>query len=61
MAKSPQSLESVATERYIKRGETLMIDIRKELRERLQALDTEKRGSSPESGKGDDAGSAPEN
>jgi hypothetical protein len=36
--KSLQSLEAVATERYIKNSETMMIDIRKELQERLKEI-----------------------
>ncbi len=36
------SLESVTTERYTKSGETLMIDIRKKLQERMEALNKEK-------------------
>lgn len=36
--KSLQSLEVVATERYIKNSETIMIDIRKELQERLKEI-----------------------
>lgn len=37
-----QSLESVTTGCYTKSGETLMIDIRKELQERMEALNKEK-------------------
>src|SRR3970282_419971 len=40
--KALQSLESVSTERYTKSSETLMIDIRKELQERIEALKKEK-------------------
>ena len=39
--KALQSLESVSTERYTKSSETLMIDIRKELQERIEALNKE--------------------
>ena len=42
VVKALQSLESVTTERYTKSSETLMIDIRKELRERMEALNKEK-------------------
>jgi len=41
VVKALQSLESVSTERYAKSSETLMIDIRKELQERLEALNKE--------------------
>src|SRR3970040_703680 len=39
--KALQSLESVSTARYTKSSETLMIDIRKELQERIEALNKE--------------------
>jgi signal transduction histidine kinase len=42
VVKALQSLESVTTERYTKSSETLMIDIRKELQESLEALNKEK-------------------
>jgi signal transduction histidine kinase len=42
VVKALQSLESVTTERYTKSSETLMIDIRKELQERIEALNKEK-------------------
>ena len=42
VVKALQSLESVTTERYTKSSETLMIDIRKELQERMEALNKEK-------------------
>lgn len=42
VVKALQSLESVTTERYTKSSETLMIDIRKELQERMDALNKEK-------------------
>ncbi len=42
VVKALQSLESVTTERYTKSSETLMIDIRKELQERMEALSKEK-------------------
>lgn len=42
VVKALQSLESVITERYTKSSETLMIDIRKELQERIEALNKEK-------------------
>lgn len=38
VVKSLQSLEAVSTERYTKSSETLMIDIRKELQEKIEAL-----------------------
>jgi signal transduction histidine kinase len=38
VVKALQSLESVTTERYTKSGETLMIDIRKEIQEKMEAL-----------------------
>jgi signal transduction histidine kinase len=38
VVKALQSLEAVTTERYTKSSETLMIDIRKELQERIEAL-----------------------
>lgn len=41
VVKALQSLESVSTERYTKSSETLMIDIRKELQEKLEALNKE--------------------
>jgi len=42
VVKALQSLESVTTERYTKSSESLMIDIRKELQERMEALNKEK-------------------
>ena len=42
VVKALQSLESVSTERYTKSSETLMIDIRKELEERIEELNKEK-------------------
>lgn len=42
VVKALQSLESVSTERYTKSSEAMMIDIRKELRERMEALNKEK-------------------
>jgi signal transduction histidine kinase len=42
VVKALQSLESVSTERYTKSSETMMIDIRKELQERMEALNKEK-------------------
>lgn len=42
VVKALQSLDSVTTERYTKNSETLMIDIRKELQERIEALNKEK-------------------
>jgi hypothetical protein len=42
VVKALQSIESVTTERYTKSSETLMIDIRKELQERIEALNKEK-------------------
>ena len=42
VVKALQSLESVTTERYTKSSETLMIYIRKELQERMEALNKEK-------------------
>lgn len=42
VVKALQSLESVSTERYTESSETLMIDIRKELQEKIEALGREK-------------------
>ena len=42
VVKSLQSLKTVTSERYIGSSETLMIDIRKELQERIDAFDKEK-------------------
>ena len=42
VVKALQSLESVSTDRYTKTSETLMIDIRKELQEKMEALNKEK-------------------
>jgi len=42
VVKALQSLEYVSTERYTKSSETLMIDIRKELQERIEALNKDK-------------------
>jgi hypothetical protein len=42
VVKALQSLESVTTERYTKSSETLMIDIRKEQQEKIEALNKEK-------------------
>lgn len=47
VVKALQSLESVTTERYTKSSEILMIDIRKELQERMEALSKEKIESPP--------------
>ncbi len=42
VVKSLQSLKTVTSERYIESSETLMIDIRKELQEKIEALNKEK-------------------
>lgn len=42
-----KTLDTVATERYVKDGMTMMIDIRKELMERLQRSETEQRPGMP--------------
>ena len=42
VVKSLQSLKTVTSERYIGNSETLMIDIRKELQERIEALTKDK-------------------
>ena len=47
VVKSLQSLKTVTSERYIGSSETLMIDIRKELQERIEALNKEKIESPP--------------
>lgn len=44
VVKALQSLKTVTSERYIGSSETLMIDIRKELQERIEALNKENIG-----------------
>jgi nitrogen-specific signal transduction histidine kinase len=47
VVESLKTLDTVATERYIKGSMTMMIDIRKELMERLKRSETEQRPSRP--------------
>jgi nitrogen-specific signal transduction histidine kinase len=47
VVESLKTLDTVATERYIKGSMTMMIDIRKELMERLKRSETEQRPGRP--------------